>query len=182
MIKNRNDLKNYIKADWAHYGGDKPSVKDYVLHNEKWFIYYYLIALRHIEYYTNVQKKGLRFLFWFFLYKRLGFKLKFTIYPNTCESGLAIYHCGDMIWVKQNCSIGKNCILRPGVVFGEKITYEKECPVRVGDNVDFGLGVRIFGSICIGNNVTIGANSVITKDIPDNVVVCGAPAKIVKWK
>ena len=182
MINNKVKLKEYIESDWAHYGGGKPSIKDYILHNEKWFIYYYMVALRHVEYYINTQKRGARYLFWWIIYKRLGFKLKFTIYPNTCEEGLAIYHCGDLIWIKQDCTIGKNCVLRPGVVIGEKYTYEKECPVSVGDNVDFGLGVRVFGSLRIGNNVTVGANSVITKDIPDNVVVGGIPAKIIKQK
>ena len=90
MINNKVKLREYIESDWAHYGGRKPSIKDYVLHNEKWFIYYYVVALRHVEYYINTRKKGVRYLLWWFIYKRLGFKLKFTIYPNTCEEGLAI--------------------------------------------------------------------------------------------
>ena len=58
----------------------------------------------------------------------------------------------------------------------------KDDKVAVGDNCRFGLGVRIFGSVKIGNNVTIGANAVVTKDIPDNAVVGGVPAKIIKIK
>ena len=52
----------------------------------------------------------------------------------------------------------------------------------MGDNCYFGLGVKILGSVKIGNNVTIGANAVVTKDIPDNAVVGGVPAKIIKIK
>ncbi|UVV64139.1 serine acetyltransferase [Bacteroides fragilis] len=40
----------------------------------------------------------------------------------------------------------------------------------------------MFGSIIIGNNVTIGANAVVTKDIPDNAIVGGIPAKVLRFK
>jgi serine O-acetyltransferase len=42
------------------------------------------------------------------------------------------------------------------------------------------LGVKIFGKVTIGDDVVIGANSVVTKDIPDNAIVGGIPAKIIK--
>ena len=46
----------------------------------------------------------------------------------------------------------------------------------------FGLGCKIFRSVRIGNNVTVGANAVVTKDIPDNAVVGGVPAKVIRIK
>ena len=52
----------------------------------------------------------------------------------------------------------------------------------MGDNCYLGLNTIILGPITIGDNVTIGANSVVTKDIPDNAVVGGVPAKIIKMK
>ena len=70
----------------------------------------------------------------------------------------------------------------PGVVFGNKTEMPDERPVIVGDNCYFGLGAKIIGKVRIGNNVTVGANAVVTKDIPDNVVVGGIPAKIIKIK
>jgi len=42
--------------------------------------------------------------------------------------------------------------------------------------------VKIFGGVTIGNNVAIGAMSVVAHDIPDNVVVAGVPARIIKYK
>ena len=52
----------------------------------------------------------------------------------------------------------------------------------MGDNCYFGLDCKIFGSVRICDNVTVGANAVVTKDIPDNAIVGGVPAKIIKTK
>lgn len=49
----------------------------------------------------------------------------------------------------------------------------------IGNNVYIATGAKILGPIKIGNNVTIGANSVVIKDVPDNMVVAGVPAKII---
>ena len=116
----------------------------------------------------------------FFRYKRLGFKLRMTIYPNTIGPGFRIYHVGDFVHVGSNVRIGKNCTMLPGVVFGNKTEKPDTRIVTVGDNCYFGLGVKIFGPVHIGNNVTIGANAVVIKDIPDDCIVAGIPAKIIK--
>lgn len=50
----------------------------------------------------------------------------------------------------------------------------------LGDNVSLGANVVIVGGVKIGNNVTIGAGSVVVKDIPDNSVAVGNPAKVIK--
>lgn len=53
---------------------------------------------------------------------------------------------------------------------------------RIGNNVSCGCHVTIIGDITIGNNVTIGAGAVVVKDVPDNAVVVGNPARIIKTK
>ncbi|MBE6229436.1 MAG: hypothetical protein E7119_02460 [Bacteroidales bacterium] len=50
----------------------------------------------------------------------------------------------------------------------------------IGDNVTLGATVTIIGDVHIGNNVIIGAGTVVVKDIPDNCVVVGNPARIIK--
>lgn len=182
MIHNKKELRYYLKEDEKRYSVmGIPTIKDWILHNEKWYIHRYLVALRHVEYHQNTGKKGLLFLFWFLRYKRLGFKLRITISPNTCGPGLVIFHVGDMIWVKSSARIGRHCSLRPGVVIGRKhFENASEMPVKVGDNCNFGLGVKVFGKVNIGDNVIIGANSVVTHDIPDNAVAAGCPARIIK--
>ena len=179
MIQSKADLKHYLSEDFKRFG-KKPNIKDWVLKNEVWYICKYQRHLRYVEYYKNTNKSKILFLFHFFLYKRLGFKLRFTIYPNTLGSGFRIYHTGDFLHVKKNCRIGKNCTLLPGVVIGNKNLDDDDSWAILGDNCYIGLGAKIFGQVSIGNNVVIGANSVVVKDIPDNCVVSGIPAKIIK--
>lgn len=52
----------------------------------------------------------------------------------------------------------------------------------IGDNVSLGANVTIIGNVKVGNNVTIGAGSVVVKDLPDNCVAVGNPARVIKMK
>ena len=52
----------------------------------------------------------------------------------------------------------------------------------IGNNVSLGANVTIIGPVKIGNNVTVGAGTVVVKDIPDNAVVVGNPARILRYK
>lgn len=49
---------------------------------------------------------------------------------------------------------------------------------KIGNNVQIGCGAVIIGNVTIGNNVYIGANAVVLKDVPDNSIAVGVPAKI----
>ena len=53
-------------------------------------------------------------------------------------------------------------------------------PIKIGNNVFIGAGCIILPGVVIGNNVVIGAGSVVTKSIPDNMVVAGNPAKLIR--
>lgn len=183
MIQNKQDLKYYLAEDLKRFGDSKPKLKDWILHNEKWFIYHYIKHLRYIEYYQNTGKNKLAFLWHFFRYKRIGFKIFLNIFPNCVGPGFRVVHAGDRTSLIRTVTIGKNCTLLTGVRFGNK-TENPPTPtiIEVGDNCYFGSGAKVFGSVKIGNNVTVGANAVITKDIPDNAVVGGVPAKIIRIK
>lgn len=52
----------------------------------------------------------------------------------------------------------------------------------IGDNVYIGPNVCIVEDVMIGNNCTIGAGSVVTKDIPENTTAAGNPAKVISYK
>lgn len=179
----KEEFLSCLEDDLSRFEGKTPNLIDLFLKNEIWYIWNFIKELRYVEYYES--KKGLlRLLYYlhFIRYKRLSFKLHFTIYPGSVGPGFRIYHVGGFTHVGKNVKIGRNCTILPGVVFGNKTEVEDNRPVIVGDNCYIGLNAKIFGPVVIGNNVTIGANAVITKDIPDNVIVGGIPAKIIKYK
>lgn len=72
--------------------------------------------------------------------------------------------------------IGKNCHIYQQVTIG----YNGTKSPTIGDNVRICCGAKVIGGVHVGNNVVIGANAVVCKDVPDNVVVVGVPAKIIK--
>lgn len=56
-------------------------------------------------------------------------------------------------------------------------------PVRIGDNVWIGEGAAIMPGVTVGSGVIVGTNAVVTHDVPDNTIVAGAPAKVIKkWR
>jgi len=73
--------------------------------------------------------------------------------------------------------MGCYCGCNAGVVIGNNHKWN-ERPI-IGDYVGFSIGSKAYGNIHIGNNVIVAPNSVVIKDIPDNCVVSGVPAKII---
>ncbi|MCQ2455376.1 MAG: serine acetyltransferase [Clostridia bacterium] len=100
------------------------------------------------------------------------------VYPQaTIGEGLYIPHCVG-ITVGSTTVLGKNCTIFPNVVFGAKYSPSEKNPngrrhAKCGDNCVFGANSTILGDITIGNNVTVGAGAVVTKDLPDGVTVVG---------
>ncbi|WP_346676740.1 DapH/DapD/GlmU-related protein [Erysipelatoclostridium sp. An173] len=83
-------------------------------------------------------------------------------------------------------SIGNNVTMAPRVHIlchdastKQFLNYTKIGKVTIGNNVFIGAETVVLPNVKIGNNVIIGANSIVSKDIPDNSVVVGNPAKIV---
>lgn len=122
---------------------------------------------------------------------------KLYIEPNfKCDYGYNI-HVGEGFYANFDCvmldvceiRIGKNCFIAPGVHIytathplnaEERLKFEFGKPVNIGDNVWIGGHSTINPGVTIGNNVVIASGAVVTKDVPDNVVVGGNPAKIIK--
>ncbi len=93
-------------------------------------------------------------------------------------SGLYIGHFGGII-VYPYCRIGKNCNLSHGVTLGKTNRGRNAGYPTIGDNVYIGPGAKVIGAVSVGNNVAIGANCVVTKDVPDYAVIVGVPGKVI---
>ncbi|ERM80686.1 hypothetical protein P872_21520 [Rhodonellum psychrophilum GCM71 = DSM 17998] len=80
--------------------------------------------------------------------------------------------------IHNNSVIGDNCLIGQNVTIGRNFG-DKSVPI-IGNDVYVGAGSVVFGEIKIGNNVIIGSNSVINKDIPSNSTVVGNPFRFVQ--
>ena len=121
-----------------------------------------------------------------------------TIEPNfRCDYGYNI-HVGDNFFANFDCCIldvcevhiGDNCMMAPGVhIYTATHPIEPTLrnsgrefgkPVTIGNNVWIGGSAVINPGVTIGHNVVIASGAVVTKDVPDNVVVGGNPARVIK--
>lgn len=134
----------------------------YQLHNNRYF--------RHVFYYRIGPKWDL-LISWY----RPGDKYFWIPFSTKVGSGLRFAHPYSTILNAE--SIGDNFSCIHCTTIGKK---DGRRP-RIGNNVTVGCHVAIIGDITIGNNVTIGAGSVVVKDVPDNAVVVGNPARIIKY-
>lgn len=94
----------------------------------------------------------------------------------------------------QHVSIGRECIIadRSMMIDFDHHFADTERPireqgidkhdVRIGHNVWFGYGACVLRGVTVGDNVVIGTNAVVTKDVPDNAIVGGIPAKVIRMR
>lgn len=150
-------------------------------------------------YSMSSKEPGLRFSFWMRLCSVLRgkkiwlpvyalalqrfnhYKYKFGIsipFVTKIGKGFYIGHYGCIV-VNPGTVIGNNVNISQGVTIGATNRGNKAGVAVIGDGVYIAPGVKIIGAIHIGNNVAIGANAVVTHDVPDNAVVAGVPARII---
>jgi serine O-acetyltransferase len=98
--------------------------------------------------------------------------------PCEVEIGknFVIDHHGGII-VSGYARFGDNCRIRTGVVIGLG-KVDDPCAPEFGNNVDVGAGAKVLGRISIGDNVLIGANAVVVRDVPSNSIAVGIPAQV----
>lgn len=105
-------------------------------------------------------------------------------FEELLDKGVIFPHLVGIV-ISSSSTIGKNCIIYQNVTIGGRTYEEADYHIKenfpiLGDNVTVYAGAVIVGPIHIGNNAVIGANAVVTTDIPDNAVAVGVPAKVIK--
>jgi serine O-acetyltransferase len=114
------------------------------------------------------------------LIKNIIFLVFNSVIPFTTQLGAKskFAYGGIGVVIHSRAVIGEKVIIGQNVTIGRQL--KPEGIPRIGNNVYISAGARILGDIRIGNNVIIGANAVVVKDVPDNSIVAGVPAKVIK--
>ncbi len=112
---------------------------------------------------------------WFVLKKMTEFLFSIHI-SGAAELGPGFYigHFNCFL----NARFGRNCSVSQNVTIGHAGRGKSGLPI-IGDNVYFAAGSVAFGPITIGDNVNVGANAVVNKDIPSNSTAVGVPARVI---
>lgn len=128
------------------------------------------------------------------LLKSRGFSLLSAIHPNAIISedahlkdGLTV---GAGVVIDPLVNLGESCVINRGSLIGHESNIQDGVNISPGVNIGgkvsigrgtfLGIGSTVINNIKIGSNVVIGAGSVVVKDIPDNVVAYGIPAKVMR--
>lgn len=183
MISTRSDYLEFIELEKSLYYTDKSWFRIFCekLTKESCMqIWKFQKWLRRAEYYHNTRSNPLHAIY-FILCMRMknyyGTQLGISINLNTFDKGLKIDHYGSIV-INGMCHIGKNCRLHGNNCVGVKGTERIGEFPELGDNCDLGFGSVIIGNVKLGNNIVVGANSVVTKSfLEDGMVLIGAPAR-----
>ena len=166
-------MVSYIIQDlqeWCRWKGKKPSITQF-----------FKFVLQYREY-RKLLIYRLKYVKWggvirVFLYlSTIAHNLYIISRKGQIGGGLKLMHAySTTILVEQ---MGKNCMVNQCVTIG----WSNGGIPTIGDNVWVAAGAVVLGPIEIGDDVIIGANSVVTKSIPSHSIVAGSPAKIIKTR
>lgn len=111
----------------------------------------------------------------------LNYALFRCVIPSECSigEGSRFAYGGICVVLNKNAQLGNNCMIGQGVTIGGKPGQNGGVPV-IGNNCYLAAGCKVLGGVTVGDNCVIGANAVVTHDIPDNCVVAGVPARVIK--
>jgi serine O-acetyltransferase len=165
-----SELKEYIRSDLYRFHG-RTDAKEFVL--------------------AILKNRSFKITFWYRLahaYGRVlgaGFLVRWK-YSRVCEKycvdlpwqtkigkGLRLFHCYGLV-VHGDSVIGDNAMITHQVTLA---TEKGKAPV-IGNCVRISPGAKIVGGVKLGDNVVVGANAVVVKDVPSNTVAVGIPARV----
>lgn len=101
------------------------------------------------------------------------------IHPGAKIGNKVFFDHGMGIVIGETAIIGDNCVIYHGVTLGSVKDDKVKRHPTLKNNVIVGAGAKVLGNITIGENSKIGANAIVLKEVPDNSVAVGNPAKII---
>ena len=174
---NRGELKFLILSDLYRYRNNV-DISSFIKELSYGFGFKYFLWWRINKYLKtkSISLIPLRLIVRFILRRNsIKFGIDISLHAEI-GPGFKIEHFGGII-VNGKAKLGKRCSILQGVTIGEYFGAPS-----IGDFVFIGPGAKLIGSHRIGNNAIIGANAVITTDIPDNSVVVGIPGMVISRK
>jgi len=169
------DINKIIKTDLFRYGGLTGLKGFFRGMRIPGFRYTYLLRKA-----SNCSKYSVKGLFYRFLILKHSYKYGFQI-PISTQIGEGFYigHFGTVV-INGKAKIGNNFTITHGITIGQANRGKLKGYPTLGDKIWVGTGSVIVGNITIGSNVLIAPNSFVNFDVPDNSLVIGNPAKIIK--
>lgn len=123
-------------------------------------------------------------------YEKQKFSPRIIIGDNVTFTGRDYISCIDTVQIGNGCLFGRDVFIADNShgdlsieqmkIRPQKRPLSSKGPVLIGENVWVGRQVTILSGVKIGNNAIIGANSIVNTDIPENALVVGSPAKVVR--
>jgi serine O-acetyltransferase len=182
MIRSKDDYLMYLEADRKALSRPvRTIVSNLIALINPDYIWNFQRLLRQLEYLKNVKSRGLinkiLYLYLRLKFKKLSLRLGFSIPENVFGPGLAIVHYGTIV-VNKNTRVGANCRIHADTNIGASGGTDKA--PRIGDNVYFAPGVKVFGDIQIPSNTALGANAVVNRSFnEEGTLIAGVPAKVI---
>lgn len=179
---NKN-LKSIIEADLYRNTGNK-RISMLYFWGKDYSTCSFLIKLRKCNYHFNNRNKSViskvLFPYYKYLWKKSSVKLGIEIdYRSSIGRGLRLPHRGGIV-VHKDAVIGDNCEIMQCVTIGNNLLKSRDAVATIGNGTILCAGCKIIGSVQIGNNVVVGANAVVSKNLPDNCIAAGVPAAVIK--
>ncbi len=178
MISTKKELKFYIMADMMmNRGRFKWSLKDRIKHlflpDD---IMQYLKSMRYCEYFIVNQRISPSHLFCKIYhgirFRKLGLKLGFSIGSRSLGYGVVIPHYGTIVVGGSN-RIGNYAVLHTSTCISDNSKV-------IGDALYLATGAKMTSRLTLGDNVSVGANSVVNKSFHSDCMIAGAPAVRIK--